>query len=394
VSAILPMCAGSAGNDAAVMTTTASTPRTSDPSHAAGPGEVDEPSVDEGALNAFLGQIVSDLGASLHVLTVVIGDKLGLFRALAEAGPSTSVELAGATDTAERYVREWLRGQAAGGYVRYDATTDRYWMTPEQACVLGQEDSPAFAAGAFWITPAVARSQASLLEAFRTGEGFGWNQHDPDMFVGTDRFFRPGYVANLITTWLPALDGVVERLTAGGTVADLGCGYGSSTVLMAEAFPTAEVVGFDYHPASIAAAEAKASHLGLTNCRFEVAGATDFPGAGYDLVTVFDALHDMGDPVGAAVHIRHALAPEGTWMIVEPAAEDSVEGNLNPVGRVYYNASTMVCVPNSLSQEVGAALGAQAGPAAIEDVVRRAGFGRFTEAARTPFNLVFEARLS
>lgn len=354
----------------------------------------DEPAVDEEALNAFLSQVVADLGASLHVLTVVIGDKLGLFRALAGAGPSTSVELAAATGTAERYVREWLRGQAAGGYVRYDVNTDRYWMTPEQACVLGQEDSPAFAAGAFWLTPAVARNQAALLEAFRTGEGFGWDQHDPDMFAGTDRFFRPGYVANLLTNWLPKLDGVVDRLAAGGAVADLGCGYGSSTVLMAQAFPSAEVVGFDYHPASIAAAEAAATRAGLTNCRFEVAGATDFPGTGYDLVTVFDALHDMGDPVGASVHVRHALAPEGTWMIVEPAAEDFVEGNLNPVGRVYYNASTMVCVPNSLSQDVGAALGAQAGPAAIEDVVRRAGFGRFAQVARTPFNIVFEVRLS
>jgi len=387
------MCVGSARNDAAVMTAT-STPQASTPSNPSSQPEVDRPEVDEEALNAFLGQIVSDLGASLHVLTVVIGDKLGLFRALAGAGPSTSVELAAASGTAERYVREWLRGQAAGGYVRYDATTDHYWMTPEQACVLGQEDSPAFAAGAFWMTPAVARSQAALLEAFRTGEGFGWDQHDPDMFTGTDRFFRPGYAANLIPNWLPALDGVVDRLAAGGTVADLGCGYGSSTVLMAQAFPATEVVGFDYHAASIAAAEAKASHLGLTNCRFEVAGATDFPGAGYDLITVFDALHDMGDPVGASVHIRHALAPEGTWMVVEPAAEDSVEANLNPVGRVYYNASTLVCVPNSLSQEVGAALGAQAGPAAIEDVVRRAGFGRFDEVARTPFNIVFAARLS
>lgn len=387
------MCVGSEGNDAVGMTAT-STPHASTPSNAASQPDVDEPEVNEEALKAFLGQIVSDLGASLHVLTVVIGDKLGLFRALADAGPCTSVELAEATGTAERYVREWLRGQAAGGYVRYDAASDRYWMTPEQACVLGQEDSPAFAAGAFWMTPAVARSQAALLEAFRTGDGFGWDQHDPDMFVGTDRFFRPGYVANLITTWLPALDGVVDRLAAGGTVADLGCGFGSSTVLMAQAFPAAEVVGFDYHPASIAAATAKASQLGLSNCRFEVAGATDFPGSGYELITVFDALHDMGDPVGASVHIRHALASDGTWMIVEPAAEDSVDANLNPVGRVYYNASTMVCVPNSLSQEVGAALGAQAGPAAIEDVVRRAGFGCFAEVARTPFNIVFEARLS
>jgi SAM-dependent methyltransferase len=374
--------------------TITSTASTTSPAIATEQAAVEVPTVDEAALNAFLGQIVTDLGASLHALTVVIGDKLGLFRALAEAGPSTSDELAAATGTAERYVREWLRGQAAGGYVRYDPATDRYWMTPEQACVLGQEDSPAFAAGAFWMTPAVARNQDALIEAFRTGGGFGWGQHDPDMFVGVDRFFRPGYVANLVTTWLPALDGVVDRLTTGGTIADLGCGYGTSTVLMAQAFPATQVVGFDNHPASIAAAEAKASQAGLTNCRFEVAGATDFPGTGYDLVTVFDALHDMGDPVGASVHIRQAMAPDGSWMIVEPAADDSVEGNLNPVGRVYYNASTLVCVPNSLSQDVGAALGAQAGPSAIEDVVRRAGFGSFAQVAETPFNLVFETRLS
>jgi SAM-dependent methyltransferase len=380
-------------NDTAVMTAT-STPQASKPSDETSRPDVDMPAIDEEALNAFLGQIVTDLGASLHVLTAVIGDKLGLYSALAEAGPSTSFELAAATGTVERYVREWLRGQAAGGYVRYDAAADRYWMTPEQACVLAKEDSPAFAAGAFWMTPAIARSLAALIDAFRTGDGFGWDQHDPDMFAATDRFFRPGYVANLVTSWLPALDGVVDRLTAGGTIADLGCGYGSSTVLMAQAFPAVDVVGFDYHPASIAAAEAKANQAGLTNCRFEVAGATDFPGTGYDLVTVFDALHDLGDPVGASVHIAQALAPDGAWMIVEPAAQDSVEGNLNPVGRVYYNASTMVCVPNSLSQQGGAALGAQAGPAAIEDVVRRAGFGRFAQVAQTPFNLVFEARLS
>jgi SAM-dependent methyltransferase len=350
--------------------------------------------IDEARLNEFLHQFVGDLGATVHAANVVIGDKLGLYKGLAAAGPSTPAELAERTGTSPRYVAEWLAGQAAGGYVAYDAGGGRYRLTEEQAFTLADEQSPAFLPGAFQLACATVRDEPRIAEAFRSGEGVGWHEHNPDVFTGCERFFRPGYAANLASAWIPALDGVEAKLEAGARVADVGCGHGASTVLMARAWPSSTFVGFDYHADSIEQARKRAADAGVEDrCRFEVALARDYPGAGYDLVATFDSLHDMGDPVGAAEHVLGSLAPDGTWMIVEPAAGDRVEDNLNPVGRAYYGFSTLLCVPHSLSQEVGAALGAQAGEPGIRQVVTTAGFSRFRRAAETPFNLVFEARL-
>jgi SAM-dependent methyltransferase len=349
--------------------------------------------IDEARLNEFLHQFVGDLGATVHAANVVIGDKLGLYKGLAAAGPSTPAELAERTGTSPRYVAEWLAGQAAGGYVAYDAGGGRYRLTEEQAFTLADEQSPAFLPGAFQLACATVRDEPRIAEAFRSGEGVGWHEHNPDVFTGCERFFRPGYAANLASAWIPALDGVEAKLKAGARVADVGCGHGASTVLMARAWPSSTFVGFDYHADSIEQARKRAADAGVEDrCRFEVALARDYPGAGYDLVATFDSLHDMGDPVGAAEHVLGSLAPDGTWMIVEPAAGDRVEDNLNPVGRAYYGFSTLLCVPHSLSQEVGAALGAQAGEPGIRQVVTTAGFSRFRRAAETPFNLVFEAR--
>jgi 2-polyprenyl-3-methyl-5-hydroxy-6-metoxy-1,4-benzoquinol methylase len=336
---------------------------------------------------------VDEVGATLNAALVVMGDKLGLYRALAGAGPLTSEELATRTGTAERYVREWLNNQAAGGYVEYDPATARYTLPPEQAMALTDETSPAYIPGFFQIAIGSVLDSPRITEAARSGEGIGWHDHVHDVHEGCERFFRPGYNANLISAWLPALDGVVAKLERGGKVADVGCGHGASTILMAEAFPNSTFVGSDYHAGSIETARERAEAAGVGDrVTFEVSPAAGYSGDGYDLVTMFDCLHDMGDPAGAARHVRQTLADDGTWMIVEPAAGDRVEDNLNPVGRAYYGFSTLLCTPASLSQDVGLALGAQAGEARIRDVVTSGGLTRFRRASETPFNLVFEAR--
>jgi SAM-dependent methyltransferase len=348
--------------------------------------------VDMDRLNVFIGKFVGDLGATVHAGMVVIGDKLGLYKALAEK-PMTSAELATVTDADERYLREWLSSQAAGGYVNYDAKTQRFSLNDEQALALAVEDSPAFIPGAFELALGSLKAVPRITAAFRSGDGMGWHEHDHDVFHGCEKFFRPGYAANLVSTWIPALDGVARKLEAGGEVADVGCGLGASTILMAKAYPRSRFVGFDYHDASIDAARKSAERAGVADrVRFEVAKAKDFPGRDYDFVAVFDCLHDMGDPIGAATHVRKSLASDGTWMIVEPFAKDKLEDNLNPVGRVYYAFSTLLCTPCSRSQEVGLCLGAQAGEKRLRDVVTAGGFSRFRCATQTPFNLVFEAR--
>jgi 2-polyprenyl-3-methyl-5-hydroxy-6-metoxy-1,4-benzoquinol methylase len=350
-------------------------------------------SLDEHKLHELLDRTIVDFGGASMAPLVVIGDRLGLYRALTTDGPATSTELASRTATNERYVREWLNAQAASGYVAYEAQTGRYSLTPEQALVFAQEDGPAFIVGAFQTSLAAARIVDRLTDSFRTGEGIGWHEHDHELFHGIERFFRSSYVGNLVNTWIPSLDGVEPKLRAGARVADIGCGHGASTILMAQAFPKSDFVGFDYHLESIAEANARARRAGVADrCRFEAASAKDFPGRNYDLVTVFDALHDMGDPAGASRHVRTTLAPEGSWMIVEPYAGDRVEENLNPVGRAYYAGSTLICTPCSLAQEVGLALGAQAGEARMRAVVQGAGFTHFRRAMQTPFNLVYEAR--
>jgi SAM-dependent methyltransferase len=349
--------------------------------------------IDEEKLHAFMGQIVGDMGATVSAVLVDIGDKLGLYRAMAGAGPLTPAQLAERTGTHERYVREWLSNQAAGGYVTYDAASGRFELPPEQALALAEEGSPVFVPGAFQILASLFRDEAKLLEAFRTGNGVGWHEHDAELFTGTERFFRPGYNANLVSAWIPALDGVEGKLRAGVRVADVGCGLGASTILMAQAYPNSRFIGFDYHARSIELARERATQAGVSDrVTFEVAAAKEYPGADYDLVAFFDSLHDMGDPVGAAVHVRDSLAADGTWLLVEPFANDRLEENLNPVGRIYYGASTMICTPASRSQEVGLGLGAQAGEARLRDVAMQAGFSQFRRAAETPFNLVFEAR--
>jgi len=348
--------------------------------------------VDMDKLNAFIGRFVNDLGATAHAGMVVLGEKLGLYQALAER-PMTPDELARATHTDERYVREWLSSQAAGGYVNYDAKSKRFSLDEEQALALAVVDSPAYIPGAFELALGSLRAVPRLVDAFRSGEGMGWHEHDTGVFHGCEKFFRPGYAANLVSAWIPALDGVARKLESGGRAADVGCGLGASTILMAQAYPRSQFVGFDYHDASIDAARASAQRAGVADrVRFEVARASAYPGRDYDFVTVFDCLHDMGDPIGAATHVRKSLAKDGTWMIVEPFANDRLEDNLNPVGRVYYSFSTMLCTPCSRSQEVGLCLGAQAGEGRMREVVTAGGFSRFRRATQTPFNLVFEAR--
>jgi SAM-dependent methyltransferase len=348
--------------------------------------------LDQDKLMDFVHQFVGDLGATITAGNVVVGHKTGLYRGLA-AGPATGDELAERTGTDARYVTEWLRGQAASGYVGYDDGTHRYSLSPEQAYVLADPNGAVNAPGAFLFALGTLRSEPEITEAFRTGAGVGWHQHDADVFRGCEEFFRPGYAAHLVPEWLPALDGVVGKLQAGASVADVGCGLGASTLLMAQAFPASRFTGSDYHAGSIEGARKRASEAGVADrAAFEVSPAAGFRGTGYDLVTTFDSLHDMGDPAGAAAHIRQSLAPGGTWMIVEPAAGDAVPDNLNPVGRVYYGFSTFLCVPNAKSQHGGYALGAQAGEAAIGALVREAGFASFRRVAETPFNLVFEAR--
>jgi SAM-dependent methyltransferase len=351
------------------------------------------PAIDADKLMAFVYRAVDEVGATLNSALVVMGDKLGLYRALAAAGPLTPAELAERTGAAEPYVREWLNAQAAGGYVDYDPAGGRYTLPPEHAVALTDEDSPAYLPGFFQVAVGSVLDSPRITEASRTGAGVGWHEHNHEVFEGCERFFRTGYNANLLASWLPALDGVVEKLERGATVADVGCGHGASTILMAQAFPQSTFVGSDYHPRSIETARARAAEAGLSErIRFEVAPASAIPGGGYDLITMFDCLHDMGDPVGAAAQVRDSLAGDGTWMIVEPAAGDSIEDNLNPVGRAYYAFSTLLCTPASLSQEVGLALGAQAGEARIREVVTAGGLSRFRRATETPFNIVYEAR--
>ncbi|QJP13186.1 methyltransferase domain-containing protein [Starkeya sp. ORNL1] len=348
--------------------------------------------VNEDKLNQFLGTMITDMGAAMTAALVLVGDRLGLYKALA-AEPMTPGELAKRTGTAERYVREWLSAQAAAGYVRYDPEAKRFSLDPEQALVFADEDSPAFLGGFGDIVQAVFRDEPKITAAFKSGKGVGWHEHDPCLFCGTERFFRTGYKHHLVQEWLPALDGVEQKLMRGAKVADVGCGHGISTLFMAQAYPRSTFHGFDYHPASIEAARQRAQAAGVADhTQFEVASAKAYPGGGYDLVCCFDCLHDMGDPVGAATHVRETLAPDGTFMIVEPFARDRLEDNLNPIGRVYYAASTMICTPASLDQEVGMALGAQAGEARLSEVLLQAGFTRIRKAAETPFNLILEAR--
>lgn len=348
--------------------------------------------VNEEKLNQLLGRFVADFGATFHAGLVVIGESLGLYKALA-GGALTSAELAERTDTDERYVCEWLNSQAAGEYVQYDPSTGRYSLSEEQAFALADEKSPAYLPGAFLLAVSALRAVPQIAERFRTGEGFGWHEHDHGLFRGTELFFRPGYAANLTSSWIPSLDGVEAKLKAGAKVADVGCGLGASTILLAQTYPSSTFVGYDYHGGSIEMARQRAEEAGVSDrVKFEVARAKDYPGTGYDFVAFFDCLHDMGDPRGAAAHVRETLAPDGTWMVVEPFAGDRVEDNLNPVGRIYYSASTLLCTPASKSQEVGLALGAQAGEARLREVVTGGGFSRFRRAAETPFNIVYEAK--
>jgi len=350
------------------------------------------PALDMDKLHAFVGRFVSDLGAAGHTGMVVIGERLGLYKALA-AEPMTSSELAAKTKTDERYLREWLASQAAGGYVTYDEKTKRFSLSPEQAFTLADENSPAYLPGAFELALGSLAAVPRITESFRTGAGMGWYEHSQGVFDGCEKFFRSGYVGNLVSSWIPALAGVKEKLERGAKVADVGCGKGASTILMAKAFPKSRFYGFDYHEKSIEGAREAAKRQGVAeHINFEIAPAKSYPGKDYDFVTVFDCLHDMGDPVGAAKHVRESLAQDGTWMIVEPFANDDLKDNLNPVGRLYYSFSTLLCTPCSRSQEVGLCLGAQAGEARIREVVTSAGFSRFRRATETPFNIVYEAR--
>jgi len=349
--------------------------------------------IDQSKLHEFVMKAVGEMGAAMNAALIIVGDKLGLYKAMAGAGPMTSAEVAAKTGTTERYVREWLNAQAAGGFIAYDAATARYNLPPEQALALADETSPVFLPGFFEIVAACVKDEAKITEAFRTGKGVGWHEHDQCLFAGTERFFRPNYRAHLVAEWIPALGDTESKLKAGARVADVGCGLGTSTILMAQAYPKSTFVGFDYHPKSIEMARDAAAKAGVSDrVKFEVAKSKDFPGKDYQLVAFFDCLHDMGDPEGAARHVRETLAPNGAWMIVEPFAHDKLEDNLNPIGRVFYGASTMLCVPASLSQEVGTGLGAQAGEGRLAKILHSAGFTKVRRAAETPFNIVLEAR--
>ncbi len=349
--------------------------------------------IDDTKLDEFVGRFAGDLGAVLHAATILVGDRLGLYAAMGDSRPVTPAELAQRTGCDERYLAEWLAAQAASGYAEYDAADGTFHLTEEQAFALTSPDNPVFAPGGMQVAASTIADVGLIAEAMRTGGGVDWGDHHDDLFAGTDRFFRPNYIGNLVDAWLPALDGVLAELETGGRVADVGCGYGSSTILMAQAFPRSTFVGSDPHEPSIEAARKAAADAGVADrCTFEVATAADFSGHGYDLVTSLDCLHDMGDPVAAAGHVRASLADGGVWMIVEPNAADHLEDNLNPVGRIFYSASTLICIPCSRSQEVGLALGAQAGQARIQAVTQETGFTRFRRAAETPFNAVYEVR--
>ena len=349
--------------------------------------------IDEGKLNQFIGQMLGDLGGAASIGMVRIGDALGLYRTMHTKGSMTCAELAKEAGVNDRYLREWLSHQAASNYLTYEPATGRFTLPPEQAMVFADEDSPVYMLGGFDLMASLIDAQPKVQAAFKTGKGVGWDDHTGCMFCAVARFFRPGYYNNLVANWLPTLDGVVGKLERGANVADVGCGHGWSTVLMAKAFPNSTFVGYDFHPSSIENARAHAREHGVSdNARFEVAKAKEFPGTGFDLVTFFDCLHDMGDPAGAAAHVRQSLKPDGTWMIVEPMAGNRLEDNLNPVGRLFYAGSAMICVPTSLSQEVGAALGAQAGEAKLREVITGGGFRSVRRATETPFNMILEAR--
>lgn len=349
--------------------------------------------VDQSKLEAFQGKMLGDMGAAISAALVILGDQLGLYKAMADGGPTTSLKLAAATGTTERYVREWLAAQAASGYVEYDPVKAEFSLTPEQAMVFADEGGPAFMAGGFEVLAAMFRDEPKVAAVFKSGKGLGWHEHDVCLFRGTERFFRPGYNAHLTTEWIPALDGMEGKLKFGARVADVGCGHGASTVLMAKTYPNSKFYGFDYHGPSIERAREAAKEAGVEDrVTFEVASAKDFNGGAYDMIAIFDALHDMGDPVGAAKHIRESLAPDGSWLLVEPFANDDLADNLNPFGRIFYSASTMICTPASLSQEVGMGLGAQAGEKRLRQVAEDAGFTHFKRATETPFNLVFDVR--
>jgi 2-polyprenyl-3-methyl-5-hydroxy-6-metoxy-1,4-benzoquinol methylase len=348
--------------------------------------------INEEVLNGLLGRAITDFGATSLAALVVIGDRLGLYRELARSGALTAAQLAAKSGTHERYVREWLNAHAASGYVNYLADSGRYQLSTEQAMLFAQEESPAFIVGGFQTALAAGRIVDRLTEAFKTGDGIGWHEHHHDMFPGCARFYKVGYLNHLVQEWIPALDGVEARLKAGIRVADVGCGVGYSTIIMAKAFPKSQFVGFDIHDESIAAAHEHAREAGVTNVSFELGAASTYRGHSYDFVTVFDALHDMGDPAAASRHVLKTLAPDGTWMIVEPYAGDRIEENLNPIGRAYYAASTLLCTPCSLSQEGRMGLGAQAGEARLRSVVTGAGFRTFRRATHSAVNLVLEAR--
>jgi SAM-dependent methyltransferase len=352
----------------------------------------DKVSLNPDALNQLLGQMINDLGASVNGALVVLGDKLGIYTALADIGPATSQQLAKRTDLHERQLREWLSAQAASGYVSYDPGSDAFFLTPEQVAVFADPNSPAALTGGFYAISAIYHDEPLVAESFRTGAGLPWGRHHNCLFCGIERFFRPGYQANINENWIPALDGIQQKLRAGTRVADIGCGHGISTLIMAKAFPKSQFCGFDLHPTSIEAANRHAKEQQITNVNFSIATAKDFPGNDYGFVTVFDALHDMGDPIGAASHVKQSLQADGTFMIVEPFAGDSLAENISPVGRLYYGFSTMICTPGSLSQEVGLALGAQAGERRLRDVLSKGGFTRVRRAAETPFNMILEAR--
>ena len=355
---------------------------------------VENAQVNEEKLNAFLGQFVSDFGAMVSGVMTAIGYRLGLYKAMQDAGPLTSAQLAEKTDTAERYVREWLNNQTAGGYVEYSAANNTYEMPPEQAMVLANSESP------FYLVPGMVEGVPSMwadedkaVEAFKTGKGIGWHQHDHRLFYGTEYTFKPGYKAHLTKSWIPALKGVEEKLMSGGKVADLGCGHGASTIVMAKAYPNSEFFGFDYHSKSIEIARERAKEAGVEDrVSFDVFSAKDFPGEDYDLICFMDCFHDLGDPLGAAKRAHKALKKDGTLLLVEPYAGNKLEDNINPVGRLFYAFSTTICCANSLSQEVGTALGAQAGEERLGNLIREAGFNQFRRATETPFNLILEAK--
>ena len=350
--------------------------------------------INEEKLHNLLGKFVGDFGATLSAGSIVIGEKLGLYKAMRNAGKAvTSAELAEITDTNERYIREWLNGQAASGYIEYDAESKSFYMTDEQTFVMTDETSAAYLPGAFVLATSSLKATPKIIERFKTGEGLGWHEHHEGVFCGTELFFRPGYGAHLVNDWIPALDGVEEKLKAGAKVADVGCGHGVSTILMAQAFPNSEFYGFDYHDKSIETARRKAEEAGVSDrVTFEVANAKNYPGSDYDLIATFDCLHDMGDPIGASEYIKNSLKEDGSWLIVEPFAGDTPESNHNPVGRIYYSASTLLCTPASLDQEVGLALGAQAGEERLRQVVTEGGFNSLKRATETPFNIILEAK--